>query len=217
MLSRSNPIIAREGWWLVITLGIGVSVALWLNHQALAAAVGPLFLLSSYLFRDPKRKTPPRPLGVVAPVDGRVIAIENEVDDPQLQRKAKRIRVRMNLSGCFSIFCPIEGKISHLGAAPGERVGVNSAFIISTDEQDDVGVTLIGGDRLTPRLYAQQGERVGHGQRCGFFLFGRDVDIFLPQACRIEVEVGTRVRAAQSIVATLVRSAPVTGLADVPV
>jgi phosphatidylserine decarboxylase len=78
---------------------------------------------------------------------------------------------------------------------------------IQSDEKDDVVIVFDAvphGPR--PRCYAQSGERIGQGQRCGFVRFGAQIEILLPENTRLAVAVGDTVRAGSAIIATLVHS-----------
>jgi len=67
-------------------------------------------LVLGYLFRDPQRKVPPKPLAVVSPVDGTVIGIE-AVDDPYTQHPVIQIQMRKGYFDVMATRSPMEGKI----------------------------------------------------------------------------------------------------------
>ena len=75
----------------------------------LAVAAGFLFLLLYLLFRDPHREIPAAPLGVVSPVDGKVIAVES-VEQGVLHGPAHRIRIQINSLGAYTARAPVEGR-----------------------------------------------------------------------------------------------------------
>ena len=52
-----------------------------------------------------------------------------------------------------------------------------------------------------PHCYVQSGERIGQGQRCGFMSFGARLEVYVPTNSRIDIEVGERVRAGESVIA----------------
>ena len=83
MLAYRYPLIAREGWlWIAIVFCVAVLLYFFSAQASIPFWV--LTLLLIFLFRDPHRKVPALPLGIVCPVDGRVIAIEevSPIDPP---------------------------------------------------------------------------------------------------------------------------------------
>ncbi|MFQ5489005.1 MAG: phosphatidylserine decarboxylase [Gammaproteobacteria bacterium] len=211
------PYIARQGWPFILA---AVLVALVLHFTVGEPWSLPFWLLALvllYLFRDPTRRIPPAPLGVVSPVDGKVTAVES-CRDPYLQRDAVRIGLRMQHFGVYTTRSPVEGKIMDIwffpagSVRPGEAAVVGDASHIDryaiwlqTDEQDDVVLVIrVTEHRLRPRCYVHIGERIGQGQRCGMVGFGGEVNVYVPANSRIEVQPGSRVRAGSDIVATLV-------------
>ncbi len=211
--------IAREGWPLVVGVTLAAALISWFTGWAVAAPFWVLAALGAFLFRDPHRSVPALPLGVLSPVDAVVNAV-GVTADPCLQREALRIRLCMNLAGAYSLRAPIEGKVAQRWQERliGNRCSEGDAndeyddygIWLQSDEQDDVVLLLPGGLPFRhPRFYAHAGERVGQGQRCGYIRFGSRVDLLLPRSARVDVEVGQRVRAGESVLAHLVRERPV--------
>ncbi len=193
--------IARQGWPF-----IGTASALALLVQLTAGGVWalPLWLAAgilAYLFRDPDRSIPPAPLGVVSPVDGKVIAVR-QGHDPYLQREALVVDLHMNRTGVYSARSPVEGKIMEIWVVRGEG---RSALWVRTDEDDDVVLAIrVRGHPLRPRCYVHIGERIGQGQRCGIVGFGGEISVFLPANSRLLVSAGNRLRAGSDLLARLV-------------
>ena len=212
MLSRSYPLIAKEGWGILFLLFAVAAIAFFMGYTKLSMAVVPLIAAVGFLFRDVKRKIPPRPMGVVSPVDGTIISITRDVLDPIRAEDSTHFKIRMFTLGGYAIHCPIEGKIKKMEASVAERPGIINAFQLSTDEQDDIVVVLTGGVRSIPRLYLQPGHRVAHGQRCGFYFMGVEADIYVPGNSRIEIKEGKKVSAGETILATLIHNETISGI-----
>lgn len=215
MLAYRYPLIAREGW-----LWIGVALCLAASTQALVSWLAlPLWLLVLLLlliFRDPPRQVPAMPLAIVSPVDGVVTRIAT-LHDGYLQREALCISIRMRVTDIYSLRSPMEGRIQQqwLEESPklpdaGARRKQRRAFAqwIQSDEADDVVLVVESGVLGSmPRCYAQQGQRIGQGQRCGYIRLGAPVHVLLPAGTRIDVAVGDEVRSGADILATLVHAA----------
>ena len=224
--------IAREAWVLFSVSGGGAVLAYAVCGFSCAAPLIAVAVLIPYLFRDPERRVPPAPLGVVSPVDGRAV-MAGEVDDPFLGRKAIKISIPMALLGPFVMRSPIEGRVMQQwylpeGLDPNLLINVDAALLarepdarqgryamwVRTDEQDDVVIALRGAlisQRL--RCGVQVGERIGQGQRCGLIQLAACADVYLPANSRIEVAQGAALHAGSDIIATLVhKESPVAAM-----
>jgi len=202
MAARRYPYFSRSGWLPFVAFGAlavlvgrsvgwGWSLPLWL---ACAAIV--------YLYRDPDREIPSSPLAVVSPADGVVVAIE-EVCDPYLDREAVRLDIQMSHAGVYSTRSPVEGKILEPKNA-GDGLQPHGVWL-KTDEDDDLVVVMHRGPlRNLPHCYVRIGERVGQGQRCGYIQMGGRVEVYLPRYSRIQVSIGSHVKAGSDVIATLV-------------
>ncbi|MGD8925272.1 MAG: phosphatidylserine decarboxylase [Thioalkalispiraceae bacterium] len=198
--------IAPEGR-LIISLLCLCIVAL---HLAVGVIVWPLWgivLVLSYLYRDPKRTIPSAPLGLVSPVDGVIIAIENKYDT-FLKREAFVISIQMNWSGAYVLRAVTEGKIMqhwlHEAGTESQEL-LQHAIWIQTDELDDVVIAIHAAGRFRRmHCYASVGERVGQGKRCGFIPFGTRVDVILPVKTRTALKPGDKVLAGRDLIAQFV-------------
>jgi phosphatidylserine decarboxylase len=223
MLAYRYPLIAREGWlWIAV---VAVAAA-WvqINYGLVALPLWLLVLLLLFLFRDPARRVPASPLGIVSPVDGKVVAVDT-VHDSYLDREALCISIKMRFTSVYSAHSPMEGKIMQqwlgvprridasvqAGSEQAESRDVQSyAQWIQSDEADDVVMVMEASLPVSrPQCYAHSGERIGQGQRCGFIRFGSQVDVLLPANSRINVAVGDSVLAGTDIIATLVHTSTV--------
>lgn len=208
MQGRRNPFIAREG----IPFLLASIVAGWLAYRYLElawfGAAVLLFLLLIFIFRDPRRRIPSSPLGVVSPADGRVVTVE-QISEGAIQGEAHRIVIRISALGTYTARCPVEGKIMNLASQAREQ-GIDmptNALWVRTDEGDDV-VLKFGGYRLglPPKSFVRYGERLGQGVRCAYLRLTRLAEIHLPIDSRLLVEPGQRVVAGVDLVAKLPQS-----------
>jgi phosphatidylserine decarboxylase len=205
---RRNPYIAREGgpYLLLVAAGIGFSLKYLDVYFVIAAVL--LFIMLFLVFRDPRRVIPASPLGVVSPVDGRVISVDL-VDKGVLQGEAHRIQIRINSMGTYTARAPIEGKISDLRSVAGDQVVDyrTNALWIQTDEGDHI-VLQFHGYRfgLAPLSFARYGERVGQGQRCAYLRLTRIAELHLPIESKILVKPGQSVIAGTQLIGKLTHS-----------
>jgi len=199
---RRNPFVAREGlpFLFIAALAFGLS-ARYLDTVFAVSAAAVLFVLL-LVFRDPNRAIPASPLGVVSPVDGRVIDV-SLVDNGVLQGEAHRVQIQIDSFGTYTARAPIEGKVMDLRSETGDAVADyrTNAMWIRTDEGDDV-VLQFHGHRfgLAPRSFVGFGERIGQGQRCAYLRLTRVAELHLPIESQILVEPGQIVLAGTDLV-----------------
>ncbi len=216
-----HPLIAREGWPF---LGLAVAVAL-----AFTAFGGwwslPVWLVALFVlqfFRDPPRPVPAGERLVLAPADGRVIAVMN-APDPYAGREALKISVFMNVFNVHSNRAPIDGTVERVTYFPGRFVNAdldkasehnerNALLIRATDGSLVSCVQVAGLIARRVLCHVAAGDRLARGQRFGFIRFGSRVDVYLPLTARPRVAIGEKVRATVSVLAEL--AAPAGSPAD---
>ncbi len=211
-----HPLIAREGWPF---LGLAVAVAL------VFTAFGgwwslPFWLVALFVlqfFRDPPRPVPAGERLVLAPADGRVIAVTN-VRDPYAGREALKISVFMNVFNVHSNRAPVDGTVERVTYFPGKFVNADldkasehnerNALLIRGADGSLVGCVQVAG-LIARRIlcYVAAGDRLARGQRFGFIRFGSRVDVYLPLTARPRVAIGEKVYATASVLAELAASA----------
>jgi phosphatidylserine decarboxylase len=208
-----HPLIAREGWpflagAVAAALLVGMFAGAWWSLPLWLAA---LFVLQ--FFRDPPRDVPDEPRAVVAPADGRVVAVE-KARDPWLERDALKISVFMNVFNVHSNRAPVDGTVRkiwyHAGAflnAALDKASLaneRNALWLRTASGTDVTCVQIAG-LVARRILCHVGEgaELVRGQRFGFIRFGSRVDIYLPLDAQAVAAIGDKVYAAETVLARL--------------
>ena len=211
MTDYPHPIIAREGWVFIaiaFLTAIGVTVfAGWL--WAIPLWIIAFFVLQ--FFRDPPRDIPENKNAILAPADGRIVAIE-KTEDPYLKRDAIKISVFMNVFNVHSNRSPVDGKVENKWYFPGKFINADlpkaslenerNALWINSDNGADITCVQVAGliaKRIVCHITAN--EHLRRGQRFGFIRFGSRVDVYLPLNIKINVNIGDKVSATQTILA----------------
>jgi phosphatidylserine decarboxylase len=209
----AHPAIAREGWpFLAGACAVAAAVTWFAGAWSAPFWLAAIFVLQ--FFRDPARRPPGGDGLVIAPADGRVIAV-GRVRDPYVARDATKVSVFMNVFNVHSNRSPVDGRIDGVWYRPGRFVNAaldkasddnerNALWIRTDDGQDIVCVQVAGLIARRILCYAGKGDRLARGQRYGFIRFGSRVDLYLPSSARVRVAIGDRVRAGESVVAELV-------------
>ena len=191
---RRNPFVAQEGIPLLLLAFIAAIILIGYYDPLLALIPVTLFVFLFMVFRDPLRPIPSVALGVVSPVDGKVIRITS-LDSGELGRPVHSVLLRVNTLGTYTARSPVEGKIMDHG---------KGALWVQTDEGEDI-VLRFRGYRLglAPHALAQFGERLGQGQRCAYLRLTRLAEIQLPIDGKVLVEPGQTVIGGTDILGSL--------------
>jgi phosphatidylserine decarboxylase len=208
-----HPVIAREGWpFLGIALAASILVA-WLIGWwwSLPLWLAALFVLQ--FFRDPAREVPDDPRAVVAPADGRIVAVE-KARDPWLERDALKISVFMNVFNVHSNRAPVDGTVKQVWYRAGRFLNAaldkasldneRNALWLRTRAGTDVTCVQVAG-LIARRIlcYVSAGAELARGERFGFIRFGSRVDVYLPLDAQPVAAIGDKVYAAESVLARL--------------
>ena len=186
MRYQANPVIARSGWFTLGTLTL-IALVLWRTAGfEYAAPLALLALLIAFKFRDPDRPVPSSRLGVIAPVDGRVLSIRR-IEEGPFGTAALKLRLRVSPLSVYGVRSPIEGTVSDPAtfcAASGTLRG----FCLRTDEGDAMLMRMEHYGVGAPKAKVNIGQRLGHGERCGSVRLAHTVEMFLPPTAIARVQ-----------------------------
>lgn len=173
-----------------------------------------LFLLILYFFRNPKREVQFNLDHILAPVDGKVVVIE-EVEEPEyFQGKRKQISIFMSPLNVHVTRYACSGVVEYSKYHPGKYLvawhpkssteNERTTIVIKTPKFGDVLYRQIAG-AVARRIvnYAKVGEKAIQGADAGFIKFGSRIDIYLPLDALVAVQLGQKVVGAKSIIATI--------------
>jgi phosphatidylserine decarboxylase len=211
----------REGYTIIfITLSIvmaGILLAdnyvenLWVS-KTIQIVLLVLLILILQFFRNPKRDTPLNEDAIIAPVDGKVVVIE-EVEEPEYF-KDKRLQVSIFMSpiNVHVTRYALGGTVSYSKYHPGKYLvawhpkssteNERTTVVVKNKSFGEVLYRQIAG-ALAKRIvnYAKEGDEVIQGSDAGFIKFGSRVDLFLPLNTNVKVNIGDAVKGGVQVLA----------------
>lgn len=165
-------------------------------------------------FRNPKRVVQFNLNEIIAPVDGKVVVIEEVEEKEYFQGKRKQVSVFMSPLNVHVTRYPVSGVIQYSKYHPGKYLvawnpkaseeNERTTIVIKTPKFGDILYRQIAG-ALARRIvnYAKKGDKAIQGADAGFIKFGSRVDLFLPLDCIITVGLNQKVVGAKTVIATL--------------
>jgi phosphatidylserine decarboxylase len=209
---RPTAPIVPDAWPLALPLALGAIAAALAGWSLLGAAALGLAGFVVAFFRNPARAVAGGPRDVVAPADGRVLAVD-EVEDER-GRKGLRIGIFLSIFDVHVNRAPVAGRVVSIERGGrrfraafdprGERDNVRLALELETEAGRRVLVTQITG--LVARrivCHPQPGEWLERGARYGLIRFGSRTDVLLPPGAEALVARGDRVRGGASVIARM--------------
>jgi len=179
-------------------------------HPALFA-VGAFFgSFSLYFFRDPERSLQVLPGQIVAPADGKVVAIDEVQEREFLGMRCKRISIFLSIFNVHINRAPIGGRVEMVKYTPGKFAFANTIDASARNENNFIGID--GGDvrvavkqiagAVARRIicYCRPAQDIAAGERIGMIRFGSRTELYLPLDCEVLVAVGETVRGGISLV-----------------
>ncbi len=185
----------------------------WVENIVLLASV-VIYLLVLQFFRNPKRYFQVDHTKVIAPADGKIVAIE-EIEEPEyFKKKMMQISIFMSPLNVHVNRYPISGFIKYAKYHPGaylvawhpksSTLNERTTVVTESPEGKEIMYKQIAG-ALARRIimYAKTGDKVLQGKDSGFIKFGSRVDIVLPTDANILVKIGDKARGGEQVLAEL--------------
>lgn len=210
----------KEGYKIIIVTFIIVAAIVltadkidiaWIKYGLQAVAVVFLILILQF-FRNPKRVTPKNDAHVIAPVDGKVVVIEEVFEKEYFKDKRLQVSIFMSPINVHVTRYAIGGTIKYSKYHPGKYL---VAWHPKSSEENERTTIVVDNDTYGPVLYrqiagalarriinyAEEGETAIQGEDAGFIKFGSRVDLFLPLDTKLNVQLNQTVKGGVDVVA----------------
>ena len=184
---------------------------LWLN-KAIMIVLLLLFVLILQFFRNPKRNTIQSLDQIIAPVDGKVVVIEEVVEKEYFKDKRRQISIFMSPLNVHVTRYPISGRVNFSKYHPGKYLvawhpksseeNERTTIVVENNSVGEILYRQIAG-AMARRIvnYAKKDENVIQGEDAGFIKFGSRVDIFLPLEMKVNVVLNEKAKGGETIIA----------------
>ena len=202
--------LAREGYPFIALFAFLSLIAALLGAGLTTFVLSALTVFCLYFFRDPDRILPQGEDVIVCPADGRIIQIDREFDDRFINQQVYKVSVFMSIFDVHVNRLPFAGKIAKISYFAGKFYSANTSrgglenekcvLTVETERRGNYAVIQVAG-LLARRIvcWAEPNDELERGQRYGLIRFGSRVDILLPEGVQLEIAVGQRVKAGETV------------------
>lgn len=182
--------------------------------QLLTAGLIIFYLLILQFFRNPSIKINKGEDLILAAADGKVVTIEETVEDECLKEKSIQISVFMSPLNVHVNRSPAAGEVKFFKYHPGKYLvawhpkssteNERTTLLLQTVKGVNIVVRQIAG-AVARRIkyYIVEADKLEQGQEFGFIKFGSRVDVFLPLGSDVMVKEGDKTKAGVTVLAKL--------------
>jgi phosphatidylserine decarboxylase len=206
----------------IILIATTITVAIYLlSHQfitilwlekAIQVVTLLFLLLVLQFFRNPVRTVTINDNHIIAPVDGKVVVIEEVFEPEYFNDKRMQVSIFMSPINVHVTRYAISGKVKFSKYHPGKYLvawhpkasteNERTTVVIENKVFGEILYRQIAG-ALARRIvnYAEEGTDVIQGEDAGFIKFGSRVDLFLPLGTKINVQLNQKAVGGKTIIA----------------
>ena len=202
--------------FITLLLVVGVIFAtdfitlVWLKTALIIIALVFLILILQF-FRNPKREVDNSDNHVLAPVDGKVVVIEEVYEPEYFKDKRLMVSIFMSPINVHVTRYALNGVVKYSKYHPGKYLvawhpkasteNERTTVVINNRIYGEVMYRQIAG-ALARRIvnYAEEGMRVVQGKDAGFIKFGSRVDMYFPLGTPIDVVLGQKAIGGKTVI-----------------
>lgn len=185
----------------------------WLQKLLQVAGLILLILILQF-FRNPKRNTQTNQTHIIAPVDGKVVVIEEVFEKEYFKDQRLQVSIFMSPINVHVTRYPISGQVKFSKYHPGKYL---VAWHPKASEENERTTIVVENETVGPILYrqiagalarrivnyAKEDEQVIQGADAGFIKFGSRVDVFLPIGTKVNMALNQKVKGGEDIIAVI--------------
>ena len=167
-------------------------------------------------FRSPKRKIILNDAHVLSPADGKVVAIEEVLEDEFYHEKKIQVSIFMSPLNVHANFFPVSGRVKYFKYNPGKYLvawhpkssseNERTTVVISNESRTNGSILVrqIAG-AVASRIvcYAKENMNAVQGEELGFIKFGSRVDVLLPLSAKVKVTLQQKVVGVKTVLAEI--------------
>ena len=183
----------------------------WVMKSIQILILGFLIIILQF-FRNPKRNTVLNEKHIIAPVDGKVVVIEEVEETEYFKDKRLQVSIFMSPINVHVTRYAMGGTVNYSKYHPGKYLvawhpkasteNERTTIVLENRSFGEILYRQIAG-ALAKRIvnYAKKGDEIVQGTDAGFIKFGSRVDLFLPLDTELTVKLGDVVKGGTQVIA----------------
>ena len=183
----------------------------WVMKSIQILILGFLIIILQF-FRNPKRNTVLNEKQIIAPVDGKVVVIEEVEETEYFKDKRLQVSIFMSPINVHVTRYAMSGTVNYSKYHPGKYLvawhpkasteNERTTIVLENRSFGEILYRQIAG-ALAKRIvnYAKKGDEIVQGTDAGFIKFGSRVDLFLPLDTELTVKLGDVVKGGTQVIA----------------
>ena len=200
--------IARDGVSIIVFF-ILITILSAFFHIYISVIFLILLSFCVFFFRDPEREITKGENIVLAPADGKVVAIKQIQDSKISDEPVNRISIFLSVFDVHINRAPVDGEVIYLEYSKGRFLDARNPrasevnennFIVLSHKGTKIAIRQIAG-KIARRVVCKckKGDKLKIGERIGMIRFGSRTDLFLPMNVKINAKIGDMVKAGITI------------------
>jgi phosphatidylserine decarboxylase len=184
-----------------------------LLFKILAATSILFYAFNLWFFRQPNRPVTPDENLIIAPADGKIVAIEEVFEPEYFKDKRLQVSIFMSPLNVHVNRYPVSGTVKYMKYHKGAYLVAWHPKSSELNERTSVVIENHHGEILLRQIagalarrivyYPNEGDKVIQGHDLGFIKFGSRVDLFLPvDAFDLQISLNQKVLGNQTVIAT---------------
>jgi phosphatidylserine decarboxylase len=180
----------------------------WIKYPLVVIAI-LFFLFCLNFFRDPDRTTPKRDDVIVASADGEIVVVKDVKENQFIHDDATQISIFMSPLNVHVNRIPISGKVAMMKYIKGDYLVAWHEKADKRNERTEIGINSKNGKVMFTQIAGfvarrivcplREGDDVLMGNRFGMIKFGSRSDVYAPKNWKLEVKIGDKVTAGETI------------------
>ena len=170
------------------------------------------YVMILQFFRNPNRTITPSDTQIVAPVDGKVVVIEEVFESEYFKDNRLQVSIFMSPINVHVTRYAVSGTVKYSKYHPGKYLvawhpkasteNERTTVVIENKVFGEIMYRQIAG-ALAKRIinYAEEGTEVVQGTDAGFIKFGSRVDLYLPLGTKVNVKLNEKAVGNKTIIA----------------
>lgn len=215
--------IHKEGYktiaWTAILFGVVNILSFYMISSGSPLASWIIFIVTfifllfmASFFRIPKRILTVREDAIIAPADGKVVAIEEIQADEYFTDRRIQVSIFMSPLNVHINRNPVAGEVGYSQYHKGKYLMAWHPKSSTENERHTVVYRKDGKEVLVKQIagamakritnYLQMSQKAEQSAEMGFIKFGSRVDLLLPTDAKVQVRIGDKTKGGVTIVAT---------------